>query len=197
MNKATRIFTSAFGALMALAGIEHGIGEVLQGNVRPEGVMIQSWPGSAHFESLGGEPAMTIVPNLLITGILAIFFSLILLVWAVWFVPRRNGGWVMILLSVPVLLFGGGIFPPILAMLVGLVGTRINAPLTWWRNRVSASFRRTLGKLWPWLLAVSLAAWLIMFSGLKDSTVILVVLSLAFFPFLLAIPASFARDSSR
>ena len=50
---------------------------MLQGNVAPEGIMILSWPDSEVFAILAGEPAMTIVPNLLITGILAILFSLL------------------------------------------------------------------------------------------------------------------------
>ena len=92
MKNATRVFASTFGAIFALAGIEHGIGEIFQGNVAPSGIMILSWPESEFFRSLGGEPAMTIVPNLLVTGILAILFSLILLVWATLFVQRKNGG---------------------------------------------------------------------------------------------------------
>ncbi len=66
MKSATRAFASTFGAIMALAGIEHGIGEVLQGNTTPSGVMIQSWPNSAFFRSVAGEPAMTVIPNLLV-----------------------------------------------------------------------------------------------------------------------------------
>lgn len=38
MNNSTRVVASTFGALAALAGVEHGIGEVLQGNVAPAGV---------------------------------------------------------------------------------------------------------------------------------------------------------------
>jgi hypothetical protein len=33
---------STFGVLAGLAGIEHGIGETLQGNVAPDGMMIFS-----------------------------------------------------------------------------------------------------------------------------------------------------------
>jgi hypothetical protein len=33
---------STFGVLAGLAGIEHGIGETLQGNVAPDGMMILS-----------------------------------------------------------------------------------------------------------------------------------------------------------
>jgi len=73
MKNATRVFASTFGTIMALAGIEHGIGEVLQGSVAPSGVMFPSWSNSAFFRNLAGEPAMTIIPNLLITGALAIF----------------------------------------------------------------------------------------------------------------------------
>ena len=43
-GSATRITVSTFGAMAGLAGIEHGIGEILQGGAAPEGVMILSWP---------------------------------------------------------------------------------------------------------------------------------------------------------
>jgi len=92
MKNATRVFTSTFGAIMALAGIEHGIGEIFQGNIAPSGIMILSWPESEFFRNLGGEPAMTVIPNLFITGILAILVSLALLIWSVLFVHRKNGG---------------------------------------------------------------------------------------------------------
>jgi hypothetical protein len=52
---ATRLTVSTFGAIAALAGIEHGIGEVLQGNKAPEGIMILSWPDSELFEILAGS----------------------------------------------------------------------------------------------------------------------------------------------
>ena len=63
MRKATRVMISTFGALVGLIGIEHGSGEVLQGNLAPSGIMILSWPESAFFHVLGGEPALTILPN--------------------------------------------------------------------------------------------------------------------------------------
>ncbi len=166
MRNATRVMTSTFGALVGLIGIEHGIGEVLQGNIAPDGIMILSWPGSALFDILGGEPAMTIVPNLLLTGILAIFVSLVFLVWATLFVQKKNGGLVLILLSMVMLLVGGGIFPPILGIILGAIGTRINAPLTWWRAHLSVGLRHLLRKMWPWSFAAGLTAWLLMFPGL-------------------------------
>ncbi len=167
MRNATRVTVSTFGAVAALAGFEHGIGEVLQGNVTPDGVMILSWPGSAFFRIVGGEPAMTIIPNLLVTGILTILVSLIFLAWATLFVQRKNGGLVMILLSIVLLLVGGGIFPPVLGIIIGGIGTKINAPLTWWRVHLSPGLRHLLGKVWPWSFIACLIAWLSLFPGIN------------------------------
>ena len=108
---------------------------------------------------------MTVVPNLLITGILAILFSLIFLVWATMFVQRKNGGLVLILLSIVMLLVGGGFGPPILGIIVGAAATRINAPLTWWRAHLPAGLRCFLGKLWLWSFSACLIAWLLLFPG--------------------------------
>lgn len=207
IRNATRATVSAFGALAGLAGIEHGVGEVLQGNVAPDGVMIESWPGSELFGTLAGEPAMTIVPNLLATGILAILVSLIFLVWATMFVHRKHGGLVLILLSVVMLLVGGGFGPPILGVTVGLAATRINAPLRLRRTYLSDGWRRFLANLWPWSLVAGLIAWLSLlpgtvlldhFFGVRNPELVVPVLTLsAFGLLLLTIFAGFARDIYR
>lgn len=165
MQSATRITASTFGVVAGLAGIEHGIGEVLQGNVAPEAIVIKSWPDSGLFDILGGEPAMTIVPNLLVTGVLAIIVSLALLVWAAAFVQRKNGGLVLVLLSVLALPVGAGFGPPILGAIAGLAGTKINAPLTWWRTHLSLGTQRFLTAVWPWSFAVCVVAWLLLLPG--------------------------------
>lgn len=206
MRNATKLFTSTFGAIMALAGLEHGVGEVLQGSVAPAGMMIMSWPTSEFFRSLAGEPAMTIVPNLLVTGILAILSSLILLVWAAFFVQRKNGGLIMILLSVVMLLVGGGIFPPLLGIIVGAIGTKIDAPLPWWRSHLSVGFRHFLGKLWPHIYTACIIAWLSAllgpgllgyFFGVNSLGIIVAILFFAFGTLLLTIFAGFAYDIER
>jgi len=117
-----RAAASTIGVIAGLGGASHGPGEILQGNVVPSGIMIEAWPGLA---SLGGEPAMTIVPSFLVTGVLAIIFGLIVTVWAAAFVQRKNGGLVLILLSVILLLLGGGILPPGFGVTAGIIGTRI------------------------------------------------------------------------
>jgi hypothetical protein len=203
---ATRVVVSTFGIIMGLAGIEHGIGEILQGNVAPNGIMFPSWPESEFFRIVAGEPAMTIIPNLLITGILAILFSLIFLIWATKFVQRKNGGLVLILLAIIMLLVGGGIFPPVIGIIIGALGTRINAPLTWWRTHPSIGLRHFLGKVWPWSFVACLIGWLFLFPGINilgyffgvnnsNLTVILIFFALA--SLLLTIFTGFAYDSQR
>jgi len=83
----------------------HGPGEMLQGNISPDGLVIEAWP---ELTVLAGEPAMTIIPSFLVTGILTIIFGLLVAVWAAKFVQRKNGGLVLILLSIIMLLVGGG-----------------------------------------------------------------------------------------
>jgi len=204
MNKSLRVIISTFGAIIGLMGFEHGLGETLQGNVIPSGLMIPSWPDSAFFNVLAGEPAMTIIPNLLITGILAILVSLVYTVWAVLFVQCKHGGLVLILLSILMLPVGGGIFPPILGLLIGAGATRINAPLTWWRIHLSPGLRDFLQKLWPWFFSACLLAWLSMFPGVpvldyffgvSDTNLIFIILACMFGFLILAGIAGFARDS--
>lgn len=200
MRRTTRLFVSVMGAWMGLAGIEHGIGEILQGNVIPEGIMILSWPDSAFFQNLSGEPAMTIVPNLLFTGILAVLFSLLFAGWSILYVHHKHGGLVLMLLAIPMLLFGGGIFPPILGLLIGAAATRIpTAP----RPGPVTGSNRLLGKGWPWVFAACCVAWLALlpgvavlgyFFGIDQVGVILTIMVAAFSLLLLAYLSSLQRD---
>ncbi|MBN1861087.1 MAG: hypothetical protein JW840_06460 [Candidatus Thermoplasmatota archaeon] len=68
---------------------------------------------------------MTLVPSFLISGVLTIIFGLFVALWAAQFVQRKNGGLVLILLSIIMLLVGGGLFPPMFGVTAGFIGTRI------------------------------------------------------------------------
>ena len=151
---AVRIVASTFGVLAGLGGVTNGTGETLQGNIAPSGIMINSWTEGPIATNMGGEPAMTIVPNLLITGVLTILISLAVLVWAAAFVHGKNDGLVLILLSIIMLLVGGGFAPPIIGIIAGVAGLGINAPQTWWYNWLPVSIRRFLAGLWPWVFGV-------------------------------------------
>lgn len=203
MEKATRTVISTFGVLAGLAAIEHGIGEALQGNVAPGALVFASWPGSAFFRIVGGEPAMTIVPNLLFTGILAIIAGLAFAVCAAlltWQVPR---GPVLILLSIVMLLVGGGFGPPLLGLILGTAATRVNTPLASRHSRLAVGFQYVLRQLWPWSFGLCLIAWLLMFPGtailgyffgVTDPNLVVLLVFVAFGLMLVTIFAARAND---
>ena len=166
MRSARRILVGGLGAFVALAGLEHGVGEVLQGSVAPAGVMFPSWPASAFFRILGGEPAMSIVPNMLVTGILAIIVSLGFLAWATVFARRKWAGLTLVGLSLLMLLVGAGFGPPILGVIVGATALKIDSPLTWYRAHLSPSLTHSLAVLWPWTFGACLLGWLALTPGL-------------------------------
>jgi hypothetical protein len=156
MRKATWITASVLGLTAGGAGIEHGVFEILQGNARPQGLMIASIgpPCVPELSWNQCEPAMTIIPSFLVTGILAVIFGVLVLIWSAFFVQRRYGGLMLILLCIPLLLFGGGIFPPLIGFIAGTLGTRINRPLNPEGSHLSAGLLSFLAVLWPWSLAL-------------------------------------------
>jgi hypothetical protein len=158
---ATRTVVSTFGLLAGLAGIEHGVGEILQGSIRPAGPIIASWPDSKAFEILGGEPALTVIPNLLVTGMVAVIVAGTVAIWSVGFVDRRHSGLVLILLCVLMLLVGGGFGPPLIGVIVGFGATRIGAAPDRRPGRVS----QIVGRVWLWILAAAVLGYLSLLPG--------------------------------
>ena len=43
VNSGLMKITKIFGSLIGIGGLQHGVGEVLQGNVAPDGLVINSW----------------------------------------------------------------------------------------------------------------------------------------------------------
>jgi hypothetical protein len=89
--------------------------------------MIQAWPS---LTALGGEPAMTIIPSYLITGVLTIIFGVLLAVWAGKFIQHKSGGLILILLSIIMLLVGGGLVPPLFGIAAGVIAVLLNYQTT-------------------------------------------------------------------
>jgi hypothetical protein len=125
--------------------------------------MIQSWPDAAFFQSLSGEPAMTVLPDMRLTGILAILFSLLYTTWAIFWAARRDGGLALMLLAVAMLLFGGGIFPPVLGFIIGIAATGLRAEPN---AGVPRGLRLAAGRGWAWIFALCCLAWLALFPGI-------------------------------
>lgn len=156
---ATRIVASAFGILVGLAGIDHGIFEVLQGNEKPASLMIAAIGPAQRFWEYGEETALTVIPSFLITGILAVTLGLLVVVWAARFIDKKYGAGILFLLSVLLFLVGGGFAPIFLTLLAAFTAARINRPLRWWRRHVPAVIQAFLAWLWPG----SLIAFLLLF----------------------------------
>ncbi|MHA2298880.1 MAG: hypothetical protein ACXAEU_16775 [Candidatus Hodarchaeales archaeon] len=151
---ATRVVTSTLGILVGLAGIEHGILEVLQGNVTPNDMWIDAIGPGQRFWEHATETAITIIPNYFWTGILAIVIGLLVTIWATVFIERKYGARVLFLLSITLWLVGGGFAPIFFAIFATITATRINKPLTWWDTHLSIRVRSFLVKLWPWSVPV-------------------------------------------
>jgi len=164
-SSALRTVASVFGVLAGIGGITHGIGEVLQGNVAPDGFFFDSWVEGPIATGMGGDPAISLVPNLLVTGILTLAVSVVLVVWAAAFVGRPRGGLVLVVLSVVLLLVGGGVGSPVVAFLAGLAGIGSGSSLEGFRTRLPGRVRAVLGRLWPWAFAVAASSGLFLFVG--------------------------------
>jgi hypothetical protein len=158
---ATRTVASTLGVLVGLAGIDHGFFEVLQGSVAPDGLMIDAIGPAQRFWEYGTETALTIVPNFMATGILAIIFGLLATLWAAAFVHKKRGTGVLTLLSIILFLVGGGFAPIFMSAIASLTATRIGKPLTWWRRILPDGVRRFLSRMWPATLIASVLSFVI------------------------------------
>jgi len=202
MNKATTTLFLTLGILAGIMGIEHGIGEVLEGYRPTDSVFILSWPNSAFFEIMAGEPAMTIIPNYLVTGLLAIFFSCIFLVVLVKPGLDRRTITILPALLILMLLAGGGFGPPILGIIAVLIALKRNSPLKIW-SKLPSRLHSILGRLWPWSFGLCLIGWLMLFPGAAliafftgmDNALLMIIpilIAFAFIPVTLLL--GFSRD---
>lgn len=204
MNDSTRTVTAVFGIIAGLAGLEHGVGEILQGSVRPDGIMILSWPDSSFFSVVSGEPAMTLVPDMLVTGILAVLVSVAFMFWAVMRAHRPYGALGLATISVVWLLVGGGFGPPLLGLLLSAGVSRARSHHRW-AARVPW-LGRALSSAWAWVLAGAVAVWLLLMPGIpvlaysfgvRNDTLVMATIASAFSLLGLSIFAAYARDAHR
>ena len=160
MNRTTRTIVSIMGVFFAIGGIDHGVFEILQGNTPTTGFFIQAIGVANRFWVYGTEDAFTLIPNFLITGILAIIFSLAIMVWLVGFIHKPSGPSVFFLLFVCLFLVGGGVGQVFFFLPAWLVSTRINKQLTWWRKVLPEASRLKVGRLWLAALSTGLLCFL-------------------------------------
>ncbi len=147
---------AVFGVYAGILGMEHGYFETLQRNAVPKGLKIMAVSPSELPFPFGHEPAMTVVPSFLVTGILALAVGFAIILWSAAFLRTKHGAAVLFLLSVLLLLVGGGFGPMSLLITACIGASRINKPLTWCRAHLPACLGRVLAKTWIWWFAAAL-----------------------------------------
>jgi hypothetical protein len=200
MNNSTRLTSATLGVYAGLVGIEHGVFEILQGSAAPNGVMISAMGAPCQPETTWHAclPALTLIPDFRLTGIIAILVGLSVLIWAAGFVHKKHGGLVLMLLSILMIPVGGGFVPAFIGVFAGVAGLHIHRPLTWWRDHLTY-----LSNLWPWILILMMVwfpgSW---FLGHYFGSVLLEMGVLLFFAFDIALPllilfSGFSYDAQR
>ncbi len=157
MNNATRAIASTLSIVFGISGMSHGFFEALQGNTPTGGMYISAIGEAQKMWPHGNEPAFTLLPNFLITGIAAMLVGLAIIIWSLGFVHKKNGATILLLLFVLLLLVGGGVAQILFFPWIWLVSTRINKPLIWWRKILPGKIQLPLGKRWRWCLIISSA----------------------------------------
>jgi hypothetical protein len=184
-ERATVTTVRVLGVLAASTGVEHGLGEITQGRGAPASVVFESWPHVSAFDPLDGEPAMSLVPDLLVSGVASVLVALVLGVVACCCPRRPRSGRLLVGLSLLLLVVGGGFGPPLLGVLTGLLASRIGAP----PSRQPGPAARLGASVWPWTLVAAAGSFLGLVPGMsllyaatdRDISVVVASLTLAAF----------------
>jgi hypothetical protein len=197
-NGSLRLYVTIQGILGGLAGMIHGVAEVLQGNRPTEG----QW-----LVSVG---AFTLIPNYLATGIAAILVGLCILAWTVGFIHTPHGATVFLCLAALSFLVGGGVAQVVFFVIAWGVATQIRRPLTWWRKILPDPLRRRIAGGWWWnfaagyfFLGMGIFIWLVLtppgaeYNDLVAQYICWVSLLIGLVFQVLTIVSGFARDAQQ
>jgi hypothetical protein len=204
MKRATRTTAVLVGVYAGLLGMLHGYLAVNQGHVSTGGILINAIGSPCQPETVYHAcfPALTLAPTFLLTGVLALLFGLVMIIWTAGFLQRQGGGVVLMLLSALLLLVGGGFIPFFTGLIAGFAGTRINGNFPRRRRHLPEPILDLLSRLWPWslvafffwlLLQILLGAFANAFLLAFGGAALLIELALL----LLAVFSAFAADGQR
>ncbi len=155
---ATRVIATTVGVIFGFAGFNHGFFEFLQGNKPTDGLVIHAIGEAQRFWPLGTEDAFTIIPNFLFSGLLSMIVGLTIVVWSLWFLPKKHGPTVFLLLFILLFLVGGGIGQIAFFLPAWAFATRMYKPLTGWKKILPRRSWLFLSKLWPVTLVLASVA---------------------------------------
>jgi hypothetical protein len=175
---ATRVIATSIGVFFGLfSSVNHGFFEFLQGNKPTDSLIINAIGEAQRFWVEGTEPAFTLIPNFMLTGITSMIVGLVIVVWSIWFLPVKHGRTFFLGLFILSFLVGGGIGQAFFFIPAWAFATRMYKPLTWWRKVLPRITWPFLSKLWVVLLVLATIAMLIglemaifgYFPGITDS----------------------------
>ena len=196
----TRRVVAAFGILCGLTGIIAGFFETLQGNIAPSGIKISTIGPNYTMADDFTYFAVTIIPNLRITGIAAILVSSLVIIWSTRYMDRKKIAISLLGFSIAQMLVGGG-WVIDLTVITSLLATQINKPHEWWRKRLPANPRRWLARLFPVSTVsyalISISMLIITVQGVNNEALIKLLEPLAaamFLPIILMILGGIAHD---
>ncbi len=113
------------GIYAVYLGGMHGYYEILNGQKNPGGFFFDAISGNSlatNFPGWPGWPAMSIIPDLWVTGIVVFTINGAFLLWLLIFPKHRKWGTIVVCLSMLLCLFGGGFKPPFYGILAGAIG---------------------------------------------------------------------------
>jgi hypothetical protein len=206
---ATRVTATTIGIIFGLSGVNHGIFEFLQGNTPTDSLVIQAIGEGQRFWPLGTEEAFTIIPNFMVTGLLAMIIGLTIVIWSIRFLPTKHGQAVFLGLFILLFLVGGGIGQIAFFLPAWAFATRIDKPLTGWKKLLPRNTWPFLSKLWIVVLVLATVIFLTglemaifgLFPGLAvPETIQTTAMTLVFFSailYVIAFIAGFGHDLRR
>jgi len=203
---ARHITTIVLCTLLGLSGFNHGLFEALQGWKPTPGLVVQAIGEGQRMWPRGTEEALTVVPNFLITGILAMVAGVAVVVWSIAFIQRKHGALVLLLLCMTLFLVGGGIAQIVFFVTTWAYATRIGKPLRWWSRILSGPTGARLASIWKWSLTTCSLLFLVAleiaivgyFPGVTDQDSLLAIcwgsLGLSWILIHVSFVSGFARD---
>jgi hypothetical protein len=152
-NSVSRTVSSILGVYGGFLGFEHGIGEILQGNLSVPTIRINAFGSAGLPFPFGHEPAMTLLPTFLLTGIVAALIALLIIIWSAFFTSKKLAPLMLLLLTILLLFVGGGYGPIPILILAVIAGFFARSQFGIWR-KLPLILCRFLALSWKWFVAM-------------------------------------------
>jgi hypothetical protein len=164
MNKSNIVLVKTLGIIAGCVGIEHGIGELLQGFDRVYNVFILSWPHSAFFKIMAGEPAFTLFPVFFLAGFFSIIFSLLFVIMILFLLTKKYALPGLLMAIGLMFISGAGFGTTLLGISACLIATKNQSGLTLW-SKIPGKINILFSKIWIYSYTLCITGWISLFPG--------------------------------